>query len=342
MTTAFGRTFDAPAGYLDTPAVGVPPVQAARVVADAVQRWSRGALSAGDVDPAVAAARRGFADLVGVEAGSVSIGASTSALVGMLAAGVRDGARVLVARGDFTSLTFPFAAQAGRGVRVEEVDLAEIPGRAGDHDVVAVSVVQSADGALVDLDALRAAVAGTSTRVVLDATQSAGWLPADLRWADAVVAAGYKWLMAPRGVAWMALSPTLVEELTPVAAGWYAGPDPTSTVYGLPLRLADDARRFDTSPTWLSHLGAAEVLPWLAGLDRAAVHAHCTGLADALRAELDTPPTGSAIVAVRTAGAADRLERAGVRASVRAGAVRVGFHLYNTTDDLDRIASSLR
>lgn len=342
MTTAFGRSFDVPTAYLNTPAVGVPPVEAAQVLTGAVQRWGRGALGAEEVEPAVAAARQGFADLVGVDVGSVAIGASTSALVGVLAAGVRDGARVLVARGDFTSLTFPFAAQAGRGVRVDEVDLADVPERAGDYDVVAVSVVQSADGALLDLDALRAAVAGTSTRVVLDATQSAGWLPADLGWADAVVAAGYKWLMAPRGAAWMALGHELVEDLTPLAAGWYAGEDPMSTVYGLPLRLARDARRYDTSPVWLAHLVAAVVLPWSAGLDRAAVHAHCTGLADALREDLHMPPAGSAIVAVRAAGAAERLDRAGVRASVRAGAVRVGFHLYSTADDLDRVTSALR
>jgi selenocysteine lyase/cysteine desulfurase len=68
-------------------------------------------------------------------------------------------------------------------------------------------VAQSADGHLVDLDALRA-VREVGTRVVLDATQSVGWLPAPLGWADAVVCAGYKWLLCPRGVAWMAVHPS--------------------------------------------------------------------------------------------------------------------------------------
>ena len=36
------------------------------------------------------------------------------------------------------------------------------------------------------------------------------------------------------------------------------------------------------------------------------------------------------------------LKRAGIRASIRAGAVRVGFHLYNTEDDLDRLLDVLR
>jgi selenocysteine lyase/cysteine desulfurase len=46
-------------------------------------------------------------------------------------------------------------------------------------------------------------------------------------------------------------------------------------------------------------------------------------------------------VSIPIADAAERLQRAGIRASVRAGAVRVGFHLYNTADDLDRLVSAL-
>ncbi len=35
------------------------------------------------------------------------------------------------------------------------------------------------------------------------------------------------------------------------------------------------------------------------------------------------------------------LTKAGIRASVRAGAVRVGFHLYNTESDLERLLNAL-
>jgi selenocysteine lyase/cysteine desulfurase len=341
VRSAFGQAFDVPCGYLNTPTMGVPPVVAAEAVADVVDRWRRGALSPADFEPAVAAARRAFADVVGVDVASVTTGGSLAQLVATIATGVPDGTSVLTARGEFTSLTFPFAAQAARGVSVHEVELAEVPARAAEHDLVAVSVVQSCDGAVLDTAALREAVAGSRTRVLLDATQSAGWHPADVGWADAVVAGGYKWLMAPRGVAWMSLRPELADELVPIAANWYAGEDPWACVYGMPLRLAADARRFDTSPAWFAHLGAGEVLPWLAGLDRDAVHAHCAGLADALREHLGLPATGSAIVAVPAAGASERLQRAGVVASLRAGAARVGFHLYNTADDLDRVVGAL-
>jgi selenocysteine lyase/cysteine desulfurase len=85
-------------------------------------------------------------------------------------------------------------------------------------------------------------------------------------------------------------------------------------------------------------------LPWLAGLDGAVVEAHCVGLANRLCDELELPQRDSAIVSVPVsvvADAADKLRAAGLRASVRAGAVRVGFHVYNTDEDLERLLDAL-
>jgi selenocysteine lyase/cysteine desulfurase len=338
VRSAFGQEFDVPDGYLNTASIGVPPVPVAEAVADAVAGWRRGAAQPADFDPAVATGRAAFADLVGVSVDRVAIAGSVSSLVGLIAAAVPDGTRVLVAEGEFTSVSFPFAAQGRRGVTVEECPLEKLGDRAPEFDVVAVSVVQSADGRLVDLDALRAA-REAGTVVVLDASQALGWLPAGLDWADAVVCVGYKWLLCPRGVAWMAVHPGL--DLVPHQAGWYAGDDVWQSVYGLPLRLAGSARRLDASPVWFAHVGAALALPWLAGLDDEAVRAHCTRLAGALRAGLGMEPGGSAIVAVNRPGAAERLAAAGVMASRRAGAARLAFHLYNTPDDVARALDAL-
>ena len=338
MRTAFGCEFDVPDGYLNTASIGIPPAPVADAVTAAVRGWRTGRGRPPEFDEPTARARRGFADLVGVPPAWVAIGGAVSALVGLLAASVPDGARVLVAAGDFTSVTWPFAAQSGRGVTLAQAELDELGERAPEYDVVAVSVVQSADGRLVDLDALRAAQA-RGTRVVLDATQALGWLAADLSFADAVVAGGYKWLLSPRGTAWLALRPDW--PVVPHLAGWYAGADVWDSVYGLPLRLAPDRRALDTSPAWYCHAGAAVALPWLAGLDRRAVQKHCVGLADAFCAGVGIAPAGSAIVAVRHPDALARLAAAGVVASARAGAARLAFHLYNTEDDVARAVAAL-
>ncbi|BCI51487.1 aminotransferase class V [Mycolicibacterium litorale] len=341
---AFGAEFTGAAGFLNSPTYGLPPTFLMRALHDCLAAWQAGTLDARSFDQPVRDARAGYATVVGVPAESVAMAGSASAALGLVAAAIPDGSRGATLAGEFTSTTFPFAAQAGRGVSLTELPADELVATAGDYDFVTVSLVQSATGAVLDAEALRASVAGTDTVTIVDVTQAAGWKLLDLGWADVTVASVYKWLLAPRGTAFLSVSGRIARSMTPHAANWYAGEQPWESIYGLPVRLAGDARRFDTSPAWFGALGAGLTLPWLAALDRSAVEAHTVGLADTLRSALDLPPDPSAIVSLppgRHGDAADRLQRAGIRASVRAGAVRVGFHLYNTADDVSRLLAAL-
>ncbi|KUI30433.1 aminotransferase class V-fold PLP-dependent enzyme, partial [Mycobacterium sp. GA-2829] len=320
---AFGAEFSGAAGFLNSPTYGLPPQFLVRALHDALAAWQAGTLDAKDFDQPVRDARAGYAALVGVPVSSVALAGSASAALGLVAAALPDGSRGATVAGEFTSTTFPFAAQAGRGVTLTELSADELVATAADYDFVTASVAQSATGAVLDLAALRAAVAGTGTWTILDVTQAAGWKRLELGWADVTVASVYKWLLAPRGAAFLSVGARPAAAMTPHGANWYAGEQPWESIYGLPLRLAADARRFDTSPAWFSVLGAGLTLPWLASLDAAAVEAHTVGLAERLRAELGQAPHPSAIVSLPASGAAERLQQAGIRAAVRAGAVRV-------------------
>ncbi|HEX6356962.1 aminotransferase [Actinophytocola sp.] len=334
---AFGERFDVPTGYLNTASIGIPSVTVADAVALAVAEWRVGATVPPQYDRYVAAARAGWARLVGVPAERVASGASVSQVVGLVAASVPDGTRVLAVENEFTSVTFPFAAQENRGVKVTEAPARDLLDAVAGHDLVVVSVAQSADGALVDLDALRA----MGKPVLLDVSQAAGWLPLRLDWADYVVGAGYKWLFAPRGAAWLAVHQD-AWALTPHAANWYAGEDPWDSVYGLPLRLAAGPRGLDLSPAWFTQVGAAASTEWLASLDLARVRDHCAGLADTVLTELGHDTADSAIISLDlSTDQAERLARAGVVGSIRAGRTRLSFHLYNTEDDVDRVLGAL-
>jgi selenocysteine lyase/cysteine desulfurase len=329
-------TFDVPDGYLNTASIGVPPRMAGDAVAEAVERWRRGEARPPDYDVHVETARRAWARLVGVGEHDVAIGASVSQLLGLVAASLPVSTRVLTVRNEFTSVSFPFVA---RGMSVTEVAAGDLLSHVDDHDLVAVSVVQSADGTVVDL----AGLAESGKTVVLDVTQAAGWMPLRLGWADWVVGAGYKWLLAPRGAAWMATGPGALERTIPVAANWFAAADPWEGIYGLPMRLAQDARRLDLSPVWFAQLGAAASMPWLADLDPDTVRDHCVGLASATLDGLGLPRNNSAIIAVDfTADQAQQLAEAGVVGSVRAGRTRLGFHLYNTMADVELVLNSTR
>ncbi len=339
---AFGAEFAGAEGFLNSPTYGLPP----RFAVDALRRnigeWESGTMDVPSFDEYVRAGREGYAALTGLSAASVTMGGTVSSVFGLVAAAIPDGSRVATLTGEFTSTTFPFAAQAARGVTITQLSADELVSTAADFDVVTASLVQSSNGAVLDMDALRRNVSGADTLTVIDLTQAIGWRLLDVGWVDVTAAAVYKWLLSPRGTAWMSLSDRMSRVMTPHAANWYAGIQPWQTIYGLPMQLADDARRFDVSPTWFSALGAGLTLPWLASLDRAAVQAHTVGLAASLRAALDLPQQDSAIVSLPIDDAADKLKRSGIRASVRAGAVRVGFHLYNDENDLDRLLDALK
>jgi selenocysteine lyase/cysteine desulfurase len=336
--------FEAEVTYLDTATLGLPPRRTVAAVQAALDAWRRGTADAVAFDEAVESSRRAYARFVGVDPSWVAIGAQVSAAVGLVAASLPAGSEVLTATGDFTSVLFPFLARAGHGVVVREVPLEAL----ADHvrpstSLVAVSAVQSADGRIADLDALHAACAATGTRTLIDTTQAAGWLPVDAsRWTY-TTGGGYKWLLAPRGTAFLTVGPEHRDALTPVAAGWYAGEERWSSIYGGPLRLAAETRRFDLSPAWHSWVGQAASLELLAEVGVSALHRHAAGLAERFCGAVDLPVTGSAIVSAATDDdVPGLLAAAGIRAATRAGRLRLSFHVSTTAADADRAAAVLR
>jgi selenocysteine lyase/cysteine desulfurase len=332
--------------YLAACTLGLPPRATVAAITADLESAASGRPDVTAATRAVEDARRSYARLVSAPVSRVAIAAQTSVAVSLIAAAVPDGAEVLCADGDFASLVAPFA-HAGRGVRLRSVPLGRLADEmTADTWLVAFSLVQSATGEVADAADIVAAAALTDTRTLCDLTQATGWLPVDATLFDATVCHAYKWLCAPRGVAFLTLSPALARELRPVQAGWYSGEDPWASCYGASAPLAADARRFDVSPAWQAFVGAAPALALFASADPAVIHAHATGLAAHFRAGMDLaePERPSAIVTWPDADgcALARLTASGIIASGRAGRARVAFHVFNDEDDVDRALSALR
>ena len=330
-----------PAGvYLNTASYGLPPRPAWDALQAALADWHSGRTSWEHWGDSTEAARAAFARLVGVDVQRVAAGSTVSELVGCVVTALPAGSRVVTPDVEFTSLLFPLLVQERLEVRtVPPARLAEAV--ADGADVVAFSAVQMSTGEVADLEAVAAAARQTGALTICDVTQAAGWLPLDGSRFDAVVCAAYKWLMSPRGTAFLAVSDRVLERVVPHSAGWYAGEDPHASYFGPPLRLATSARRLDVSPAWFSWVGTQPALEAVERIGIDAIHAHDIALANRFRAGIGLEPGDSAIVSADLPGAANRLERAGILAAMRGGRLRTSWHVYNDEADVDRVLDAL-
>jgi selenocysteine lyase/cysteine desulfurase len=327
--------------YLNTASFGLPPKPAWDALEAALADWRHGRTSWEAWCEATERSREHFGALVGMAPDRVATGASVSYLVGLVAAAVPDGSRVLVPDVDFSSLTWPFLVHEHR-LELRFAPLAKLAEAIdAPTDVVAFSAVQSSDGTVADLEAIAKAAASHETFSVVDATHAVGWLPLDGSAFDAVTCAAYKWLMSPRGTAFLTLSPRALEQTVPLAPNWYAADDRFGRYYDPELHLAGDARRLDLSPAWFSWIGTEPALQLLCEIGVEQIHDHNLALANRFRAGLGLPAGDSAIVSVDVPGAEQKLSNAGIRASVRGGSLRASFHVYTTEADVDAALSAL-
>lgn len=338
---------DLEAGYLNTATFGLAPARTTDALHQALDAWASGRPDVDGYEAAVAASRASYARITGVPVERVALASTVAGSVGLIAAQLPSGAEVVVAQSDFSSLVNPFAARPDLTLRIvplESIAEAVRPSTA----LVAVSAAQSADGRVADLPAVRAAAAAHGARVLLDGTQSVGWLPVCADDYDYVICHGYKWLLSPHGACFLTVRPDAEPTLSPAFAGWYAGDDPWQSAYGPIAQLAPAARQFDARPAYLSFLGAARSLSLVEELTVEAIHTHDVALAARLRSGLTAlghapVPGDSAIVAV--AGLPDsapkRLTAAGIRFSSRAGNLRFALHLYNSPADVDTALAAL-
>lgn len=334
--------WNAPRGYFNTALRGIPPrssVEAAKLTLDL---WSRGELDWVTWLEELGKVRQEFATLIGVSPTQVGVGHTTAALVNVVAASLKPGSRVLVPELEHNSNTIPFVAQQQRGVTVETAPLADIPRRLShDYTAVALSLVQSIDGSMVDLSAVSQACRRSGALLCVDVTQAAGWQPFDAALADVIVCSSYKWLMGPNGPAFIALRRDLVDTFRQLQPNWFACEDPYAAPYGINFRAAHTARKFDVVPGLIS---ASALLPSLTLINQVGVstiNGHNTRLASDLCNRLNVEHNGSAIVMLDVPGAAEKLKAHGLRATVRGDRIRVAIHLYNTAEDVDLLVDAI-
>ena len=358
--------------YLNTCSLGALGVRARRRATAFLNRWeTRGAPAWYDVWwEALSELRTRYARLIGAPAGSVALAPSISMALAAVASAVDHGTRrrIVVTSLDFPTLAYQWLARRTQGLEVVVVDSPDgitVPlealERAVDERtaVVATSHVYFRTGAIQDIAAVAALARRAGALSVIDAYQSVGQIPVDVRalGVDVLLGGGLKWLLGGPGIAFAYVRPELLDQrFVPAVAGWFGHADqfafdPTRLVFHA------DARRFEAGTPalaavhaqlggleYIEEIGVPTIREVTAALTEDLIaQARAAGFAPSVAA---APAQRSAIVSIPVA-APDAAVRAlatdGVVADVRPGHVRLSPFFYNVVDDhvraIERLAA---
>jgi selenocysteine lyase/cysteine desulfurase len=227
--------------------------------------------------------------------------------------------------------------------------------------IVAVPHCHWTDGGLIDLEAVGAACRSVGAALCVDATQSVGALPFDVRRIDPdfVAVAGYKWLLGPYSLGFLYVAPRR-QGGRPIEHNWIARKDSEdfAGLVNYSREFQAGARRFDVgersnfalmpvaeaSLKLLSEWTILRVLETLR-LRKAAIAERARG--EFGIGSVPAHRRASHYLGLRFSGGIPsdlpmRLAAAKVHVSVRGQAMRVTPHVWNTDDDVEKLFSVLK
>ena len=314
------------------------------------------------------AARAAFARLINADPDEVAVTTSLSAGVSALASGLRyAGPRSKIV---MTDLEFPtigqiWHAQKSRGARIAivppETD-GTIPferlDEAIDEETLLVSIthVSYRTGAMLDAQRIARLAHERGALVLLDAYQSVGSLPVDVRALDVdFLAAGVlKYLLGSAGLGFFYCRRALAERVWPTATGWFADRD----IFAMDHRdysPAPTAARFQSGtppiPSIYAGIAGIELMEEIGIADTRehvlALNSRLIEGLDQLHTRLVTPRQPKRRGALLCVASTDvdtlvrTLAREGIVTSERDGNLRISAHCYNSTEDVDAVLAAL-
>lgn len=312
--------------------------------------------------------RRSAAKLLNAQPSEIAVIKNTSEGLSFIAEGLdwQRGDNVVTTDLEFPSNFVPWKRQERHGVEVRVVRSRGGAFDANDVErlidtrtrVVAISSVAFHNGFAADLPAIGQVCRKHDVLFSVDAIQSLGVLPIDVRESNIsfLAADGHKWMCGPEGAGIFFVAAALIDRLRVLENGW-TNIDRKGKFIDCASDLLPDARRFEAgslNTNGIYGLRASIDLLLEVGIDAvaAAAIAATERLADGIEAlgwELGTPrPIRSGIVA--TIPPKDRtlmqwhrrLEEQGIICAPREGMLRFSPHFYNDASDVDRVLEALR
>ena len=306
--------------------------------------------------------RRLFAALVHADPDEIAFVTNTSEGLSAVAAGMdwKEGDGVLIARPDFPTNIYPWINLERKGVRVhyfernggrfsiKEVDKALSPGTR----LLSISSVDFATGFLCDLEALGEFCRRKGLLFCVDAIQSLGLIPIDVKkyGIHFLASGGHKWLLSAMGCGCLFVSKDVGHLVHPVQVGWKSVVQ-EEEFFQIQFDLKPDALRFEPGTmnvAGIYALGAAIELLMEADVEKA--YDHVMALNDLLyeglkerKVQIVTPMGAqersgilSFIPSTDSKSLYDFLTKEMIRVSLRNQMIRLSPHFYNNKDDIDQ------
>jgi selenocysteine lyase/cysteine desulfurase len=209
-------------------------------------------------------ARELAARLLRAQAAEIAFVGPTSLALSFVAAGLpfRKGDNILVYFDDYPSNVYPWMALAERGVEVRLLNVREY-GRIRAIDVtgqideqtrlVALASCHFVAGWRVEVEAIGKFLRDRNVLFCVDAIQTLGAFPTDVRHVDFLAADAHKWLLGPCGAGIFFVRKSMQEKLRPAVHGWHNVRCPGFVAQEQMVYLPD-ARRYEAGTANLSGL----------------------------------------------------------------------------------------
>ena len=355
--------------YLNTCSLGALGGRSRRKVAEFLDIWqTRGAAAWYDVWwEALGELRARYGRIVNAAPGEIALAPSISVALSAVAESLdyRTRPRVVITSLDFPTVAYQWLAKARRGVElviVESPDRVSVPvetiARAIDDRtaLVVTSHVYFTSGAIQDIKRVAAAAHAHGALCLIDAYQSVGQIPVDVRDAgvDALVAGGLKWLLGGPGIVFLYVREAVARRLEPTISGWFGQRDQFA-FDPRRMTLHGDTRRFELgTPSlaavyaqlggleYIEEIGVPVIRDTTAALTEDLIaRARDAGFQPTIAAD---PAQRSAIVMIPMpdpAATVRHLAAGGIIADSRPGHVRFSPFFYNLQDDNARATERL-
>lgn len=311
--------------------------------------------------------RSAFANYVGCSDDEVAVTYSVSTAIASLFSALSfEGKRNRIAIGDFEfpTMAHNLLTQERRGasivrVRTEDHRLPiEAYTKALDERVLLVPTAHVCfrNGYRQDVEGVVNAARSVGAYSLVDDYQCSGTRPIDVRalGCDFFVTGMLKYMLGSSGLGFMYVRRELIKQLEPVMTGWFAQENPFDFDIERVAYHAS-ARRFETGTPPVPNLyGGHAALELTLELDPKRVQAHIDSLTARLMGEArerrwqvltpEEPERRGPLVVLGCTDANRAVELLGERdvvVSARGSGLRVSFHYYNTSEDIDALLTVL-